>query len=388
MEIKSAKVLDSKPKSKQQIEREITEKHEEVQQKVDEQEEVNDEKEEKPDEKNGQEEVLETSKDETQTEKPDESNELDDNRVLDYFKKKYNKEVSSIDDLIKEPEPVEAKEPEYPEDISKYLQFKKETGRGMDDFVKLQQDFDKMDENSLLQEYYKSKHEGLDADDISYKMKRDFGYDEDDDEDAIREAKINKKQAINEAKKFFNSQKEKYKAPLESSGTKANLPEGYQEKIQAYQNMVDKSKQEQQELERRRNVFQQKTQEVFSDNFKGFEFKVGDDNVTYKPGSPDELLKTNSSITNFISKYMGDDGVIKDAKGFHKALSIANNPDKFAEYMFKQGVNSATSNASKSLKNVDMTENPAPNRTTSKPKARIIENETTKQTGTLKLKNY
>lgn len=97
-----------------------------------------------------------------------------------------------------------------------------------------------------------------------------------------------------------------------------------------------------------------KTDEVFSNEFKGFEFSVGESNVTFKPGDASELKNLQSDVNNFVKKFVDDKGLMKDAKGYHKALSMAMNPDKFAQFFYDQGVSAAVDNVTKKSKNINM----------------------------------
>ena len=140
--------------------------------------------------------------------------ELSEDDVLSYIGKRYGKEINSFDELMTERKESE----ELPEDVASYFRYKKETGRGIEDYVKLQRDFDSMNPDSLLREYLvATEGEGLDAEDIDSLME-DYSYDEElDDEAVIKKTKLAKKKTIAKAKKYFNEQKEMYKQPLESS---------------------------------------------------------------------------------------------------------------------------------------------------------------------------
>ena len=183
---------------------------------------------------------------------------------------------------------TERKESEpLPEDVAAYMKYKKETGRGFDDFVKLNKDYENMDSEELLKQYLASTQVGLDEDDVETLMD-DYRYDEDtDDESTIKKTKIARKKAIAEAKKFFNEQKEMYKVPLES---RTNfVPEEEKEEYESYKQYVQQAKTLQEENDRKRNWFEQKTDELFGNEFKGFEFKVNDKSFSFSPGDANEL---------------------------------------------------------------------------------------------------
>ena len=283
------------------------------------------------------------------------SSELNDENVLSYIKDRYNKDINSVDELFAE---KEANEP-LPEDVSAYLKYKKETGRGIEDFYRLQKDYTDMDENSVLANYYASTEEGLDEIDIQDIIEDKFDFDEEiDDPKDIKKIKLAKKRELAKAKKFLNEQKDKYKVPLESSGD--GLSADQQENLNAYKSYIDESKSIKEQTTKRYDYFLNKTNEVFNNDFKGFDFKVGENNLTFKPGTADELKNVQKDVTNFINKYMDDKGLIADAKGYHKALSVAMNPDKFAQFFYDQGVSNAVDNVSRKSKNINMDMRQAP----------------------------
>jgi len=285
---------------------------------------------------------------------PIETPELKEEDVLSYLGKRYNKEISSFDELMAQRQEKE----ELPDDVEAFLKYKKETGRGIQDYLRLQEDFDTMDPDKLLKQYYMATEVGLDEDDIDIMMD-EFSYDEDlDDDSDIKKAKIAKKKAIAKAKDYFNSEKDKYKQPLESRGNV--MPDSEREEYEAYKQYIEKSKTLQEEQERQSAWFQKKTDEVFSQEFKGFEFNIDDRKITFSPGDATELKKLQSTPMNFINKYLDESGMISDANGYHRALAIAMNPEKFAKFFYEQGQANATEDVTKKIKNVNMSERRAP----------------------------
>ena len=105
---------------------------------------------------------------------------------------------------------------------------------------------------------------------------------------------------------------------------------------------------------KRYNYFLDKTESVFNNDFKGFEFSIGDKNISFKPGDAQELKNRQLDVNNFIGKFVGDDGLIADAEGYHKALSVAMNPDKFAKHFYEQGVAATIDDVSRKSKNINM----------------------------------
>ena len=349
MEIKVKAVESPDSKSVQEVEKELLEKHEESLQ--NEEGQAND---------TGVEESTEgaTTTPEQEEIQPQgeaqESSELNEEDVLSYIGKRYGKEINSFDELMSERESSE----ELPEDVAAYLKYKKETGRGFNDFQRLQEDFDEMDPDYLLSQYYKATETGLDDDDIDI-MLSEFDYDEDlDDEADVKKIKLAKKKVIAKAKGYFEDMKEQYKLPLESSGSESSGIDT--EELEAYKRYTESAKTQKELGERRRNWFTEKTNEVFGGEFKGFEFSIDDKAVLYSPQSADELKTKQSDVMNFLNRFMNDDGLIADAEGYHKAIAVASNPEKFAQFFYEQGKASATEDVTRKMKNIDMSTRNAP----------------------------
>ncbi len=277
------------------------------------------------------------------------SSELNDEQVLSYIGKRYGKEINSFDDLMQEREASE----ELPEDVAAYFKYKKETGRGLNDYVQLQKNYDETEPDSLLKDYYRATEEGLDEDDIDILME-DFYIDEDlDDDTTKKKIKLKKKKAIAKAKSYFKEMQEKYKHPLESRGPAAsNVPD---EEYEAYKQYVADAKTRDEQVERKRSWYDDKTNEVYSPEFKGFEFNVGEDTVTYNPASVSELKKHAQNPGGWANKYLDDSGLLQNAVQFHKVIAIAQDPDKFARFFYEQGKAEATEDVTKKIKNINMT---------------------------------
>tara|TARA_B100001094_G_scaffold32438_1_gene26920 strand:+ start:13760 stop:14914 length:1155 start_codon:yes stop_codon:yes gene_type:complete len=274
---------------------------------------------------------------------------VNDENVLSYIKERYNKEINSVDELFETRETNE----DLPEDVLKYFEYKKETGRGIEDFYKLQKNYNDMDDDSVLADYYSIQEEGLDAIDIIDLMDDKFGFDVDEDEEKdIKKRKLAKKRELAKARKYFNEQKDKYKIPLESSG--GGLSEDQETQLTAYQDYIKESDTIAEENKKRYSYFLDRTKQVFNEDFKGFEFNVGDSKINYKPGTKEELMNKQSDVNNFVGKFLDDKGLIEDAKGYHRALSVAMNPEKFAQFFYEQGVAAAVDDVTRKSKNINM----------------------------------
>lgn len=327
MEFKVKEVTLGEEKSVQEVEQQLLDKHEESLK------------------------AEEPKAEEPKVEEPDELNEKD---VLSYIGKRYNKDISSFDELMSQRETQE----ELPEDVAAYFKYKKDTGRGINDFVELQKNFDDLNPDSLLKDYLFATEDGLDKEDIETLME-DYSFDEDlDDEGDIKKIKLKKKKAIAKAKDYFKGMQEKYKQPLESSGTQtSNVSD---EEMNGYKQYIADAKSYEEETERKKEFYNSKTLEVFTPEFKGFEFNVGEETITFSPSSLDELKKSALNPGGWATKFLDDDGLLKDSKGFHRSVAIAQNPEKFAKFFYEQGKSNATEDVMRKTKNINMSERKTP----------------------------
>ena len=260
--------------------------------------------------------------------------------VLEYLKSK--------EDLISKVAPKQ--EVEIPEDVKKYLEFKSETGRSFSDFQEYQKDFSTIDEQDLVRMYLKDKNPEFDADEIQDEFLEAFAYDEDiDDEKDIKKKIRAFKKAHADALEYFNSQKEKYAVPLTVSSD-AVIPQEYQES-KAY---VESLKAQQEIAEKQSEVFLNETNKLFNNEFKGFEFKIGDEVISHKPSNVQAVKEAQSNVMTFFSKFLDENGFIKDPEGYHKALYVAMNYDSILSNVYETAKAKAIEDEVKNSKNIDM----------------------------------
>lgn len=248
------------------------------------------------------------------------------------------------------PEPVqETPQVNLPENVEKLVQFMEETGGSLEDYVKLNKDVSELSDGDVLREYY-SQSKPWTSTEIQEYMEDNFSFDEEvDSEREIRARKRAFKEELYNARKFFETNKEKYYADLKLS-RKQEIPQEYQEAYETYNTL-----QQEQELNTQlNNVFLERTNKVFSDSFKGFDFQVGDNKFRYKVANVEETKETQSDLTNFIKPFLNDKGEISDAKGYHKALFTARNADKLAQHFYEQGRADALRQSAKEAKNISM----------------------------------
>lgn len=356
-----ARAVSFEEKSTQEIEQELLEKHEEKQDDTVKKVELK-----SPEDAVEQPEATEVVNDEVEQAKK----EITDEDVLSHIRNKFGRDDLSYEDLLKE----KVIEKELPEDLEALYRYKQETGRGIEDFVKLNRDFSSGDSDAIIAEYISAQNPNFDSDDVAFEMEREFSYDEDlDDELDIKSRKIAKKKKLAEATRFFEEQKEKYKAPLESRD--GFIPEEEREAYEHYKKSNEKLS-EQKELNRKKSEhFSSKTNDLFSNNFEGFGYKVGDEEIVYKVNDPNSIKDVQSDAMNFINKHL-EDGYLKDANAYHKALNAAMDPDALFKFAYEKGAADAITKETKEAKNVDMKARPTGSTTIkSNVKIRSVDNE-------------
>lgn len=240
---------------------------------------------------------------------------------------------------------------ELPENIQKLVDFLNDTGGTLEDYVRLNQDYSRLSEKQLLIEYYEATKPHLDKEDIEILME-DFSYDEEiDDERDIRKAKIALKEEVAKAKSYLDSLKKQYYNEVKA-GSRLN-PE--QQKAVEFFNRYNKEQKETSLIaEKQKNVFLKQTEDVFSNDFKGFDYEVGDKKYRFNIKNPEEIKQTQSDINNFIRKFLNEKNEMANAKGYHKSLFTAMNPDTVAKHFYEQGKADAIKESMARTKNIDM----------------------------------
>jgi len=241
---------------------------------------------------------------------------------------------------------------ELPENIQKLMDFMEDTGGDLQDYVKLNQDYSELDNNSLLKEYYKQTKPHLDSEEIDFLMEDNFSYDEDIDEDKdIRRKKLALKEQVAQAKQHLDGAKSKYYEDIKA-GSKLT---GEQQKAIDFFNRYNTESKEQQEVaEKQHRTFLNKTNQVFNEKFKGFEYEVGDKKFRFNVKNSDTVKDTQSDINNFVKKFLNKNNEMEDAKGYHKSMFTAMNADKIASHFYEQGKADALKNSVAKSKNINM----------------------------------
>ena len=262
-------------------------------------------------------------------------------------------QVEEVKEEIEEAvaEAQETGEP-LPENIQKVVDFMNDTGGSLEDYVRLNQDYSNYDNNQLLREYYKSTKPHLTDDEISFLMEDQFSYDEEADEERdIRRKKLALKEQVANAKNHLDGLKSKYYEEIKAG---SKLTPEQQEAWNFFNRYNKESKEKQQLADEQKSIFEKKTNNVFNDRFKGFEYKVGDKRYRFNVKDAGKVKENQSSLDNFISKFLNDKNQIEDAAGYHKALFTANNPDAIANHFYQQGKADAMKESMAKAKNVNM----------------------------------
>ena len=234
---------------------------------------------------------------------------------------------------------------ELPENIEKLVSFMKETGGTLEDYVRLNADYSNISEVALLKEYYKKTKPHLDEEDINIILE-DFSYDEDlDDEKDIRKAKIALKEEVAKAKNFLEQTKSKYYDEIK-------LRPGVTQEQQKAVDFFNRYNQEQQRSKQLSEGFQSRTKNYFTQEFKGFDFNLGEKKFRYGIKNNESVAETQSDLNNFVKKFLNKDGEVGDLQGYHKALYVANNPDRVINHFYEQGRTDALRELNAKSKNI------------------------------------
>ena len=237
---------------------------------------------------------------------------------------------------------------ELPDNIQKVVDFVNETGGSLEDYVKLNQDVDALNEEQLLVEYYQNTKPHLDPSEINFLIEDKFAVEEDvEDEREIKRKKLARKEELANAKNHLNSLKTKYYEEIKAGSRLA--PE--QQKAVDFFNRYNKDKEV---AERQTQTFNNKTNQVFNDDFKGFEYKVGDKRYRFNVKNPNEVKDSQSNINNFVKKFLNKNNEMQDATGYHKSLFTAMNPDAIANHFYEQGKADAMKQSIAATKNISM----------------------------------
>ena len=239
-----------------------------------------------------------------------------------------------------------------PENIQKLMDFMEDTGGDLKDYVNLNKDYSELDNNSLLTEYYKQTKPHLNEDEIDFLMEDQFAFDEETDEvNDIRRKKLAMKEQVAQAKLHLESVKSKYYEDIKMG---SKLTNEQQKAIDFFNRYNTESKDKQKIVEKQKSTFLNKTEQVFNDKFKGFEYNIGEKKFRFNVKDANTVKETQSDINNFVKRFLNKENEMNDAKGYHKSLFTAMNSDAIAKHFYEQGKADALKESITKSKNIDM----------------------------------
>ena len=295
------------------------------------------------DESGTSEEVPQENVEET-TEKPTEESKEEEKVIPIQEVTEEEPEETVVQETVQEQPVVEQKQ--LPENIEKLVAFMEETGGTVEDYVRINADYSNVDNNTLLREYYKQTKPHLDSEEISFIMEDSFSYDEEVDEERdIRKKKLAYKEEIAKAKNFLESLKSKYYDEIK-------LRPGVTQEQQKAMDFFNRYNEEQQAVQQQHNRFKSNTKNFFNQDFKGFDFNIGEKKFRYGVNNTSEVADAQSDLTNLIGKFLDNKGEVKDYKGYHKAIYAAQNVDTIANHFYEQGKADAVKDMMAKSKNI------------------------------------
>ena len=242
---------------------------------------------------------------------------------------------------------------ELPQNVQKLMSFMEDTGGDLNDYVKLNRDYSEMDNQTLLKEYYKTTKPHLQADEIDFLMEDQFSFDEDTDEERdIKRKKLALKEQVASAKTQLEEHKSKYYEEIKAGSRLTPEAKKAMDFFNRHNKESESTKKIHQEA---KNRFLNKTEEVFNDEFKGFEYKVGDKKYRFNVKDPNQVKESQSDINNFVKKFLNENNQMEDAAGYHKSMFTAMNSDAIANHFYEQGKADALKESMAKSKNINMT---------------------------------
>ena len=264
-----------------------------------------------------------------------------------------DEEVVTEEEVIEALDANEESGKAIPENVQKLLDFMDETGGDLEDYVNLNRDVKDLDDQDAMLEYYKRTKPHLTSEEINFMMEDNFSFDEDvDDERDIKRKKLALKEQVAEAKTYLDGQKSKYYEEIKAG---SKLTQEQQKAIDFFNRYNKESEQTQKVAQQQKSRFNKKTEQVFNDKFKGFEYNVGDKKFRYNVKDAGQVKETQSDINNFIKKFLNEDNTMSDAKGYHKSLYTAMNADAVANHFYEQGKADALKDSVAKAKNINTT---------------------------------
>ena len=238
-----------------------------------------------------------------------------------------------------------------PENIQKVVEFMRETGGTLEEYVSLNKDYSEEDDSVVLEEYYQKTKPYLTSEEINFLLEEEFSYDEEvDDEKDIKRKKIALKEQVANAKSHLDGLKSKYYEEVKAG---SKLTSEQQKAIDFFNRYESESQENERVVKQQTEAFQDKTKQVFNDKFKGFEYNIGDKKFRFNVNNANEVRDTQSDLNNFVGKFLDKNNTMSDAKGYHKSLFTAMNADAIANHFYEQGKADAIKDTVAKSKNIN-----------------------------------
>jgi len=240
----------------------------------------------------------------------------------------------------------QAETQELPENVEKLVAFMKETGGTVEDYARLNADYSNIDGKALLREYYKQSKPHLNTEEIQFVIEDSFNFDEElDEERDVKKKKLAYKEEVAKAKNYLDSLKDKYYAEIK-------LRPGINQEQQKAIDFFNRYNEEQELNKVNQSRFHSQTDELLNNEFKGFDFKIGEKKFRYGVKDPVKVADNQKDISTFIKTFLNDKGEVVDTKGYHKALYAARNADTIANHFYEQGKTDAIKSQLAKSKNI------------------------------------
>jgi hypothetical protein len=271
------------------------------------------------------------------------------NVVEEIFEQEIKQEVADIkEELQFHKQEQENNNTQLPENIEKLVSFMQETGGTIEDYVRLNADYSNINNVALLKEYYKNTKPHLDAEEVEFLLEDKFFFDEEiDDEREIKLKKLAFKDEVSKARNFLEEAKKKYYAEIKARP-------GVNAEQQKAVDFFNRYNNEQNKVAQQQDAFKKQTSSLFNNEFKGFEYNLGEKRFRYNVQNPNQVAETQSNIQTFIGKFLDKEGNVTDVPGYHKALYSAMNADKIAAHFYEQGKADAVKQVVSNSKNPSM----------------------------------
>lgn len=279
--------------------------------------------------------------------------EEDDNSFLqEVTEEEVVEQAANLEEQVEQAIVEQASGIDLPENIQKVVDFINDTGGSLEDYVKLNVDYNSLDEDQLLKEYYQTSKPHLDSDEVEFLLDENFAYDEDVDEDRdVIKKKIARKEELSKAKTYLDNLKSQYYEEIKGG---SKLAPEQKKAVDFFNRYTKENELATKTAEKQTNVFLDKTGKLFNEDFKGFDYSVGDKKYRFKVKDAETVKNTQSDINNFVKKFLNEDGEMSDASGYHKSLFTAMNADSVAQHFYEQGKADAMKDSVSNSKNIKM----------------------------------